>query len=242
MAFMVSTDNNEIVYFLYSHLHVKIGKVTPKDQDINAEANEEAVLNRLKSCQTGNPNKIYLLGYMFGSESQWHKHFREHRGKGEWFRFNDDVRNTIEKLPLRLSQSYNIDTIIEMGTFPERVREYEENKERFNDYLWEYDPNDYFYENKEEDIEFAWKNRLEMSTFLTRMFARGYMHLAEKRKNRIKDWFGDIIEVGDNYFSASSPLGANGISIRNAVTLYRNAKKYLELMEVINARQQQPIS
>jgi len=229
-------NSNEIVYFLYSNYHVKIGKCAPKNQDINSEANQDAVIGRLKGCQTGNPHKIYLLGYMFGSESQWHKHFKEYRGNGEWFKFGEVVRDTIKELPLCVSQSYNIDTLVETGNLPERVLEYESNKEEFQDYMWEKENVRDNYEKKEEDLQFAGKNRLEISQFLSRMFSAGYMHLATKRKNRIKDWFGDIIEVDDEYFSSNNFSGANGISVRNAVMLFKNTKTHLELMAVLNGR------
>jgi hypothetical protein len=234
MLFMESTDYNEIVYFLYSNHHVKIGKVTAKDQDIKSRDNEDAVVSRLKSCQTGNPDKIYLLGYMFGSESHWHKHFEEHRGNGEWFGFYDDVKHAISKLPLYVSQAYLINSMVELGNFQKRIQEYENNKAKFNDYLWEKDRVFDSYENKEEDLEFARKHCLEIGWFLSQMFNAGHMHFAEKRKTRIKDWFGDIIEVGDNYFSANSSVSAEGISVKNAVLLFKNAKKYLELKEMVN--------
>jgi len=229
-------NSNEIVYFLYSNYHVKIGKCAPKNQDINSEANQDAVIGRLKGCQTGNPHKIYLLGYMFGSESQWHKHFKEYRGNGEWFKFGEVVRDTIKELPLCVSQSYNIDTLVETGNLPERVSEYESNKEEFQDYMWQRERLRDTYDYVEKDLQFAIDNQHEIGSFFRSMFNER-LTLTTKRKARMTDWFGNIIEVGDDYFKGVDVYNTNGVSIKNAVMLYKYGKNNLKLLEEIYARQ-----
>ena len=73
-------NSNEIVYFLYSNYHVKIGKCAPKNQDINSEANQDAVIGRLKGCQTGNPHKN-----VFQNTKAIKKSFKTICGKGSVF-------------------------------------------------------------------------------------------------------------------------------------------------------------
>ena len=44
---------------------------------------------RLRSCQTGNPRDLQVLGVMAGGceiESVLHRKFKQHRIRGEWFR------------------------------------------------------------------------------------------------------------------------------------------------------------
>ena len=59
---------------------------------------------RLKDFQTGNSNKLNLLGYIEGTyedESNLHREFYEERGNGEWFepspRLNDRIKELLEE-------------------------------------------------------------------------------------------------------------------------------------------------
>ena len=59
---------------------------------------------RLKDFQTGNSNKLILLGYIEGTyedESNLHREFYEERGNGEWFepspRLNDRIKELLEE-------------------------------------------------------------------------------------------------------------------------------------------------
>jgi hypothetical protein len=101
-----SKESREIVYFLLCEDFVKIGKVTAINQeDINDPVNERKVLNRLSACKTGNPNEIYLLGYLFGKEDYWHRVFYEHKHRGEWYVY-EGLKGIIFNLRLQPSRDY----------------------------------------------------------------------------------------------------------------------------------------
>ena len=74
---------SEKVYFLlhsdsYKKSYVKIGK----------SDSESGVVARLKGCQTGNPIKLILLGYIEGEERVWQSFFSDERIRGEWFDYS----------------------------------------------------------------------------------------------------------------------------------------------------------
>ena len=84
MKGIMKKDNDvlkkEVVYFLLHSesnrkSYVKIGK----------SDSETGVVARLKGCQTGNPIKLILLGYIQGHESEWQDHFKHEHIRGEWF-------------------------------------------------------------------------------------------------------------------------------------------------------------
>lgn len=101
-----SKESREIVYFLLCENFVKIGKVTAINQeDIDDPVNEKKVLNRLSACKTGNPNEIYLLGYLFGKEDYWHRIFYEHKHRGEWYVY-ERLKGVIFNLRLQPSRDY----------------------------------------------------------------------------------------------------------------------------------------
>ena len=76
---MTDKETKEYVYFvLYNHgidQFVKIGKSN----------NEAGVMARFSSIQTGSPKELNLLGYIEGSEDEWHRMLVDHRARGEWF-------------------------------------------------------------------------------------------------------------------------------------------------------------
>ena len=56
---------------------------------------------RLKDFQTGNPNKLILLGYIEGTpqdESNLHQEFSQERIRNEWFKSSPRVKVRIKEL------------------------------------------------------------------------------------------------------------------------------------------------
>jgi len=89
----------ELVYFLLHSesnrkSYVKIGK----------SDSETGVVARLKGCQTGNPIKLILLGYIEGYESEWQNHFSHEHVRGEWFDYQQSS-HIISQLNLRIPES-----------------------------------------------------------------------------------------------------------------------------------------
>lgn len=86
-------NNGSNVYFILEEekKYIKIGK-----------AND--VVDRLKSLQTGNPNKLELINVIrcktpeqaFLIESEIHRILSEYRKNGEWFNYNKKVNEVIE--------------------------------------------------------------------------------------------------------------------------------------------------
>lgn len=96
----------ELVYFILDFndngfSHVKIGKCIPKNFDqVEDPDNAKAVYSRLSSCSTGNPRKLYALGYIFGDEKYWHSVLSQYKTRGEWFNF-DMIKGIIFQLKLQ---------------------------------------------------------------------------------------------------------------------------------------------
>jgi len=89
----------ELVYFLLHSesnrkSYVKIGK----------SDSETGVVARLKGCQTGNPIKLILLGYIEGYESEWQSQFNYAHVRGEWFDYRQSS-HIISQLNLRVPES-----------------------------------------------------------------------------------------------------------------------------------------
>ena len=57
---------------------VKIGKCDKED----------GIMKRFSSLNTSSPIDLKIIGYLKGYEKDWHRYFKEHRIKGEWFDFN----------------------------------------------------------------------------------------------------------------------------------------------------------
>lgn len=73
-------------YFITDGEYVKIG-IT------------EDIEKRLSGIQTGNPKKIKLIHYIEGNkEYEYHRKFKKYRANGEWFIFNKEIKDFIEKL------------------------------------------------------------------------------------------------------------------------------------------------
>lgn len=76
-----------MIYFIQCMTRVKIG-FTRHDPN-----------KRLKSLQTGNPHELKLLKVIkgdLGLETSLHYKFRKHRINGEWFEFDDSIKNYID--------------------------------------------------------------------------------------------------------------------------------------------------
>lgn len=114
------------VYFILDEKSkaVKIGK-----------AND--IEDRISSLQTGNPNQLKLIGYIkcnseqhsFMLEKQYHEKFKEFRGNGEWFvydekLFEDFIQNesNIEikrkRQPLIISTLFGEETVRDVSEHP----------------------------------------------------------------------------------------------------------------------------
>ena len=69
------------VYFILAKegnlKRVKIGKCDK----------EEGIIKRFSSLNTSSPIDLKIIGYLKGYEKDWHRYFKEHRIKGEWFDF-----------------------------------------------------------------------------------------------------------------------------------------------------------
>ena len=96
----------ELVYFIidfndHGFSYVKIGKCVPKNFDqIEDPDNEKAVYSRLSGCSTGNPRKLYALGYIFSDEKYWHHVLSQYHTRGEWFNF-DMIKGILFHLKLQ---------------------------------------------------------------------------------------------------------------------------------------------
>ena len=96
----------ELVYFIidfndHGFSHVKIGKCVPKNFDqVEDPDNEKAVYSRLSGCSTGNPRKLYVLGYIFSDEKYWHSVLSQYNTRGEWFNF-DMIKGILFHLKLQ---------------------------------------------------------------------------------------------------------------------------------------------
>ena len=124
----------ELVYFiLHSDSHrktyVKIGK----------SDSESGVVSRLKGCQTGNPIKLILLGYIEGYEREWQSFFTDACIRGEWFDF-DYASRFISQLNLRVPKSilenFKQEKIDEFNKKILKIKnQMQEDRERYHDNL-----------------------------------------------------------------------------------------------------------
>lgn len=76
----------KFVYFVKSGHFVKIG--TSKN-----------FISRLSELQVGNPEKLKILGRIFGdrtTEKKLHKRFAKHHHRGEWFRLEGDLLKAMD--------------------------------------------------------------------------------------------------------------------------------------------------
>ena len=124
----------ELVYFLLHcesnrKAYVKIGK----------SDSESGVVARLRGCQTGNPIKLTLLGYIEGSEGEWQSFFSEECIRGEWFDYNY-AKNFISQLNLRIPTSclkeFKQEKINEFNKKILKIKDQiQEDRERYHEHL-----------------------------------------------------------------------------------------------------------
>ena len=124
----------EVVYFLLhcesnKNAYVKIGK----------SDSESGVVARLRGCQTGNPIKLILLGYIEGYEREWQSFFREECIRGEWFDYSY-AKNFISQLNLRIPKSCLEEFKEEkIDVFNKKILkikdQIQEDRERYHDHL-----------------------------------------------------------------------------------------------------------
>jgi hypothetical protein len=132
------------VYFILDKISnaVKIGK-----------AND--VLDRLSTLQTGNPNKLILLGYIecisekysFLIEKQYHQKFKDLHLNGEWFRYDEkifqnlllnesNIKTKSKRQPLTINTLWGEEVVRDVVTHPrcyfysELVAQIKENYEK----------------------------------------------------------------------------------------------------------------
>jgi len=93
-----------MIYFLRSGYDgpIKIGKVNMNERR-HLHLQEEAVQNRIKLLQTGNPERLLLLKTVRSidvgvSESELHKNFFHLNIHGEWFAPEKELLEYIERL------------------------------------------------------------------------------------------------------------------------------------------------
>jgi hypothetical protein len=121
----------ELVYFLLHSesnrkSYVKIGK----------SDSETGVVARVKGCQTGNPIKLILLGYIEGYESEWQSHFRDEWIRGEWFDYRQSshiISQLNLRIPKNILEDFKKEKISKLNKKIIELRDkIEEDRERFS--------------------------------------------------------------------------------------------------------------
>ena len=252
----------DIVYFFLCDGFIKIGKVNPNDdEDVADPGNEKKVLSRLSGCKTGNPKQIYLLGYLIGEETYWHRVLHEHRHQGEWYSY-DGIKGILFNLRLQHSnvflEKWRQETVYVLEKKLEKVNyflnqyqreeEYKNIKKEIKDikkYTWDQYVRkvcDISFRDIESDIiehrfqkskssfqleinntkNYSYKNWQAICDGLGLMF-RTNVEYKEKRKNSIIDEMHDVIHEGEMYYHLNLYSNcAHGLTLRNAVFLYKN--------------------
>ena len=110
------------VYFVLakegSLKRVKIGKCEKED----------GIIKRFSSLNTSSPIDLKIIGYLKGYEKDWHKYFKEHRIKGEWFDFNK-IEHILVRLQLKVPKDILFDFKEQMKTHYSR----DENEDIFDE-------------------------------------------------------------------------------------------------------------
>tara|TARA_R110002020_G_scaffold197306_4_gene398407 strand:+ start:1586 stop:2728 length:1143 start_codon:yes stop_codon:yes gene_type:complete len=223
--------------YLVKNSYVKIGKSTPKNTEIlEAEENEAAVYSRFTGCPTGNPNPLFSLGYMWGSEKYWHYLFEKHKVRGEWYALEPlmDVLKHANLTPLHTGRKMidlkDLDAAVlkeeslrnELISLRKHGSDNFARPESLDRYFW---TSAGFKGDTWEENEPLLQNFISM-LFVPRFYATGYgvtegARLTRKAQRDMFDIFGDKIKVYDYYYRLRPDLyEAYGISIRNAVRLY----------------------
>ena len=234
------------VYFILAKegdlKRVKIGKCDK----------EEGIMKRLSSLNTSSPIDLKIIGYLKGYEKDWHRYFKEHRIKGEWFDFNK-IEHILVRLQLKVPKEILFD-------FKEQIKIHyskDENKDIFSElkkinsnvyatteyqrrifgersewfYLHraskKFDPNDKEYEYITEHA-FHISKILNLFCFGTDFC--GNVRITEARTLKL-DRFYDPIYPGEIYYQTADANrgGTYGISVRSGFTLFQAYKSFLRI-------------
>lgn len=235
--------------YLVKNSYVKIGKCEPKNEKVlDAIENQEAVSGRLSGCQTGNPNTLFSLGYIWGSESYWHNEFREYKVRGEWFMF-EPIMKALKDANMASVKAVHEN---EHRTINLKDLDVPLSEEALNLQRWkqEQESEQHNFRNVSSlgpDVWYAfegdtWTENMEtLEIFISILFTnyseyamtRGVL-LTKKRKSSMVDMFGDRVEVGEYYYRDSTDrayqCGAKGISLKNAIVLYGEVDWHIKRM------------
>jgi hypothetical protein len=88
-----------MIYFIESGDYVKVGYTSD-------------IKNRYKKYVTENPNQIKLLATFKGgydTEKKIHRQLKEYHHRGEWFKFNDEVRELL--IQIKKENANNIEPV-----------------------------------------------------------------------------------------------------------------------------------
>jgi len=203
----------ELVYFIldfndHGFSHVKIGKCVPKNfNQIEDPDNAKAVYSRLSGCSTGNPRKLYALGYIFSDEKYWHSVLSKYNTRGEWFNF-DMIKGILFHLRLQPVEK--------------SIRDW---KDSLNKILWD----EYFekeqWENNEERKKLLYKVREEKQEKVDRYTYEDFLKIITNSS------YGDIVSnaLNNRWKTGRGEFGNN--QIMNTYNTYnREISKLLDLM------------
>ena len=142
----------ELVYFLLHcesnrKAYVKIGK----------SDSESGVIQRLKGCQTGNPIRLILLGYIEGHEREWQSFFTDECIRGEWFDFQY-ASSFISQLNLRVPEdilkNFKQEKIDEFNKKILKIKDQiQEDRERYHGHLDDEEWQKEMHEHCEEELQ-----------------------------------------------------------------------------------------
>ena len=234
--------------YLVKNSYVKIGRCEPKNEKVlEAIENQAVVSGRLAACQTGNPNTLFSLGYIWGSESYWHNEFREYKVKGEWFMFEPIMKalkdanmasvKAVSENEYRTINLKDLDVPLseESLNLQQWKQELESEQHNFRD-IYSLGP-DVWYAFEGDTWD---ENSETLQIFISILFTNysayamtGGASLTEKQKSSMVDMFGDRVEVGEYYYrdwTDNYQFGAKGISLKNAIVLYGEVDSHIKSM------------
>jgi hypothetical protein len=203
----------ELVYFIidfndHGFSHVKIGKCVPKNfNQIEDPANEKAVYSRLSSCSTGNPRKLYVLGYIFSDEKYWHHVLGQYNTRGEWFNF-DMIKGILFHLKLQPVEK--------------SIKDW---KDSLHKILWDEYYNRTRFEFNDDRKEFLEKEREKKQEKIDRYTYKDFLKIVTNSN------YGDIVnDALDNRWQTGRGEFGNNQIMNTYSTHSRQISKLLDLM------------
>jgi hypothetical protein len=213
---------------------------------------EDGIMKRFSSLNTSSPIDLKIIGYLKGYEKDWHKYFKEHKIKGEWFDFNK-IEHILVRLQLKVPKEI-------LDTFKDQIRLHyskDDKEDIFNElkkinsnvyatteyqkrifgersewfYLHraskKFNPND---ENYEHITEHAYHISKLLNLFCFGTDFSSNVRITEARTIKL-DRFYDPIYPGEIYYQTdeSNRGGRYGISVRTGFILFRAYKNFLRL-------------